>query len=68
VVEPFRDVPPRTAASAFPRGLNGELALGGWLEERGEASADPGFDALCSELAESVLPPIGTVRFLIFWA
>lgn len=66
VVEPFRDVPPKTAASAFPLGLNGELVRGG-LADTGDPRAEPALERLCSEAAERVRPPMGTVRLLRFW-
>lgn len=61
VVEAFRDELPRTAASALPRGLNGEFALGG-PGETGDGKAEPEFDRLCSEAADWVRSPMGTVR------
>ena len=51
MVEPFREAPPRTAARAFPRGLNGELVRG-VVPATGEGRADPGLDALCSDAAD----------------
>lgn len=44
VVDPFRElVPPKTAAIALPRGLNGELVRGAWLET-GDDRAEDGLD------------------------
>jgi len=66
VLEPFRELPPpRTAAMAFPRGLNGELALGAWLDI-GDDSAEDGLDAAWSEAVDSERSPIGTVRLSRF--
>lgn len=65
VLEALREEPPpKTAAIAFPRvGLKGELLP---FVGPGEGSAEPGLDALCSEVVERVRLPIGTVRLLIF--
>jgi hypothetical protein len=66
VLEPFRDPPPpKTAAIALPRGLNGEFALGAW-PETGDGSAEAGFDAVCSEAVDGERPLIGIVRLSRF--
>jgi len=51
VVDPFRELPPKTAAMAFPRGLKGEPALGAW-PEIGDGSAEDEVDAGCSEIVD----------------
>jgi hypothetical protein len=64
-VDPFRELPPRTAAMAFPRGLNEELVPGAWLEI-GDGSAEPGLDMARSEEADCDRSPIGIVRLSKF--
>lgn len=60
VDEAFLELPLRAAARALARGLNAVLA-GPAVD--GEGRADPVLDPLRSDAAESVLGPIGTVRF-----
>jgi len=57
----------RAAAKAFFGCFNGDVALLAPGETGdGEGNVEPGYDAVRSEEAESVRPPMGTVRLFRF--
>jgi hypothetical protein len=64
VEDAFREPPLRAAARALARGLKGDLLAPG---VDGEGRPEGVFDPLRSDAAESVLGPIGTVKFWRFW-
>lgn len=68
VEEALREPTLRAAARAFARGLNAELLLGVAVPPVAAlaVAGDDGPDPLRSEAAESVLGPMGTVRFWRF--
>src|SRR3569833_349806 len=65
VVEPLRDET-RAAASAFARGLKGELVPRAGPAVVGEGRAEPALEPL-SDAVDSDRGPRGTVRLARFW-